>query len=143
MTPEQKQLVHDSFRQAVKRRDDFADLFYACLFDIAPEMKPLFRKNIEEQAHRFMGMVSLAVVGLKNGDDITPEFETLGRQHRGYKIRPGHYESFGRALIWTLGQILGDAFTPDVRRAWQAWYELVAQTMAGALCRPAPPVAPN
>ena len=136
MTPEQKQMVHDSFRLALQKREDFGEFFYACLFDIAPEMKPLFRDDIEDQAHRFASMVSLAVVGLKDDETITPGFDSLGRQHRGFKIRPDHYEAFGRALIWTLDQTLNSEFTPDVRGAWKAWYELVAQTMAGSMCHP-------
>lgn len=132
MTPEQKKIVHDSFRKTIRKRDDFADLFYACLFDIAPELKPLFRENIEQQAHRFIGMVSLAVAGMKDHQNVTPEFEQLGRRHRDYKVGAAHYEPFGRALVWTLGQVLGDEFTPEIRQAWTAWYELVAQTMAGA-----------
>lgn len=132
MTPEQKKIVHDSFRKTLQKREDFAEYFYACLFDIAPELKPLFRENIEEQAHRFIGMVSLAVAGLKDHENVTPAFENLGQRHRGYKIGAKHYEPFGRALIWTLDQVLGDEFTPEVRQAWVAWYELVAQTMASA-----------
>lgn len=136
MSPEQKKLVHESFRKALKKREDFSEYFYACLFDIAPELKPMFRDDIETQAHNFMRMVSLGVVSLKDGESITPEFEALGRQHRGYKIEASHYEQFGRALIWTLGQILESDFTPEVRRAWEAWYEVVAQTMAAASARP-------
>ena len=136
MSPEQKKLVHDSFRIALKKREDFSEYFYACLFDIAPEVKSLFREDIEKQAHHFMRMISLGVVSLKNGETIMPEFETLGRRHRGYKLEASHYEQFGRALIWTLGQVLGSDFNPNVRRAWEAWYEIVAQTMAAASARP-------
>lgn len=130
MTPEQKQIVHDSFRKTLRKREDFAEYFYACLFDIAPELKALFREDIEQQAHRFIGMVSLAVAGMKDHENVTPEFGDLGRRHRGYKVGATHYEPFGRALIWTLAQVLGDEFTPEVKQAWTAWYELVAQTMA-------------
>jgi hemoglobin-like flavoprotein len=139
MTPEQRKIVHNSFRKTIQKREDFAEYFYACLFDIAPEMKPLFREDIEEQAHRFIGMVSLAVAGMKDHETVSPEFENLGRRHRGYQIRASHYEPFGRALIWSLGQVLEKDFTPEVRQAWTAWYELVAQIMAGAKpCAAAP-----
>jgi len=39
----------------------------------------------------------------------------------------------GHALLWTLEQGLGAAFTPDVRAAWTRVYGLLAETMqAGA-----------
>lgn len=83
-----------------------------------------------------MRMISLGVASLKDGETVMPEFEALGRRHRGYKLKPSHYEQFGRTLMWTLGQVLGSDFNPDVRRAWEAWYEIVAQTMAAASAKP-------
>jgi hemoglobin-like flavoprotein len=35
----------------------------------------------------------------------------------------------GGALLWTLEQGLGAAFTPEVKTAWTAVYELLAATM--------------
>lgn len=59
-----------------------------------------------------------------------PVLRELGRrQHVAYGVRAGHYDPVGAALLWTLGQGLGPAFTDPVREAWTAAYTLVAQTM--------------
>jgi hypothetical protein len=36
------------------------------------------------------------------------------------------------ALVWTLGQGLGEAFTPEVEEAWVAAYGVLAKTMKDA-----------
>ena len=46
-----------------------------------------------------------------------------------YGVRDEHYATVGSALVWTLEQGLGDAFTLDVRKAWTAAYGVLANTM--------------
>jgi hemoglobin-like flavoprotein len=54
----------------------------------------------------------------------------LGRRHRDlYKIPDESYAAVGEALVWTLQQGLGDAFTPATRDAWIKLYTLLATTM--------------
>jgi nitric oxide dioxygenase len=58
--------------------------------------------------------------------------EPLGRRHAGYGVRDEHYTAGGHALLWTLEQGLGDAFTPEVRDAWSAAYGWLAYRMQSA-----------
>lgn len=132
MTEEQIRLVRDSFDQAVARREDLAEFFYACLFDLSPGMKSLFKGDIASQAQSFMEMIAVVVNGMTTKQAISPALEMLGTSHRGIDIETAHYAPFGQALIWSLAQTLGSQFTPETRQAWEDWYELVAQTMAAA-----------
>lgn len=50
----------------------------------------------------------------------------------GYGVEDAHYETVGSALLWTLGQGLGDAFTKDVEEAWATTYGMLATTMKDA-----------
>jgi hemoglobin-like flavoprotein len=50
-------------------------------------------------------------------------------RHVGYGVTDAHYGSVGAALLWTLGQGLGEAFTDEVRDAWAAAYTLLAGVM--------------
>ena len=50
----------------------------------------------------------------------------------GYGVKDEHYEIVGGALLWTLGQGLGDAFTPEVEEAWAEAYGLLATVMKEA-----------
>jgi nitric oxide dioxygenase len=53
-------------------------------------------------------------------------------RHAGYGVTAAHYDTVATALLWTLGQGLGDAFTPEVETAWVAAYTLLATTMQAA-----------
>jgi hemoglobin-like flavoprotein len=136
VTEEQIKLVRDSFDKAIARREDFAEFFYACLFDLSPDMRALFKGDIDSQARRFMEMVAVAVNGMTMEQTISPALEMLGTSHRNIEIETSHYAPFGQALVWSLAQTLENDFTPETRRAWEDWYELVAQTMAAARGKP-------
>jgi hemoglobin-like flavoprotein len=47
-------------------------------------------------------------------------------------VTDAHYDTVGEALLWTLGQGLGDAFTPETEAAWTKVYGLLADTMKTA-----------
>jgi len=66
-------------------------------------------------------------------DELVPVVEALGKRHAGYGVKEADYATVGSALLWTLQQGLGAAFTPDVRSAWATVYGVLASTMkAGA-----------
>jgi nitric oxide dioxygenase len=73
------------------------------------------------------------VGGLDNLEALVPAVEAPGARHATYGTTAAHYAPVGEALLWTLGQGLGDAFTPEVEAAWTKVYGVLAATMqAGA-----------
>ena len=132
MTPEQKILVQQSFTKVVPIADQAAALFYQRLFSLDPSLQPLFRGNMEEQGRKLMKMIGTAVNGLDDLDALVPAVQDLGRRHVGYGVEDGHYDTVGAALIWTLEQGLGDAFTNPTREAWVTVYGILASTMKTA-----------
>jgi hemoglobin-like flavoprotein len=132
MTPEQVKLVQDSFQKVVPIADKAADLFYDRLFMIAPEVRPLFPDDLGDQKKKLMQMLGTAVTNLHQVQTILPAVEDLGRRHAGYGVTDKHYEPVGAALLWTLEQGLGSAFTPSVKEAWTQVYLTVAGVMQGA-----------
>jgi hemoglobin-like flavoprotein len=118
MSPHQIALVQDSFRKVLPIAGAAADLFYGRLFQIAPEVRGMFPADLSEQKKKLMQMLAVAVGGLSKPEEIMPAVEGLGRRHAGYGVVPAHYGSVGAALLWTLAQGLGEAFTPEVEAAW-------------------------
>lgn len=139
MTPEQKVLVQQSFTKVVPIADQAAALFYQRLFSLDPTLQPLFSGNMEEQGRKLMKMIGTAVNGLDDLDALVPAVQDLGRRHVGYGVEDGHYDTVGAALIWTLEQGLGDAFTNPVRDAWITVYGILASTMKDAAAEVASP----
>ena len=132
MTPDQVVLVQDTFKQVVPIADKAADLFYDRLFTIAPEVRPLFPADLTEQKKKLMQMLATAVTNLHQVEKILPAVEELGRRHVTYGVTEKHFEPVGAALLWTLEQGLGPAFTPPVKAAWTETYLTVAGVMTKA-----------
>jgi hemoglobin-like flavoprotein len=129
MTPHQIALVRSSFEAVAPIAEPAAALFYDNLFAADPGLKPLFRTDIGHQGQRLMTMIGAAVGLLDQPQKLMPVLRNLGMRHGAYGVRAQHYETVGAALLKTLGQGLGDAFTPEVRAAWTAMYGMVAAGM--------------
>lgn len=132
MTPEQIRLVKTSFAAVAPIADRAGMMFYDRLFAMDPSLRPLFKGDIAAQSRTLMKMIAVAVDGLDKLDTIIPAVRALGVRHAGYGVAPAHYDMVAAALLWTLGQGLGDRFTPDIEAAWVAAYTLLATTMQQA-----------
>ena len=132
MTPEHVKLVRESFAKVAPIAPQAAALFYGRLFEIAPEVKPLFKGDIAEQGRKLMQVLATAVNGLDDLPALVPVVQDLGRRHVRYGVTDAHYGVVGEALLWTLGQGLGDGFTPAVKEAWIVVYTVLADTMKQA-----------
>jgi len=141
MNARQAELVQHSFAQVQPIAAVASDLFYARLFELDPALKPLFRGDMNEQGHKLMMMLGVAVANLNKPEVVMPALQRLGERHAGYGVTDAHYATVGAALLWTLEQGLGDAFTAEVRLAWEAVYSLVAETMQEAARRMSAPEA--
>lgn len=127
------ELVQSSFEKVVPIADQAADLFYNRLFEIAPDVKPLFgESDMKAQGKKLMATLGVAVRGLSDLEATVPVIQKLAQNHVQYGVKPEHYEPVGEALIWTLGQGLGEGFTPEVKTAWVGVYTLVSETMIAA-----------
>lgn len=143
MTPQQVKLVQESFKKVLPIAPQAADLFYGRLFEIAPEVRPLFPTDLTEQKKKLMTMIATAVNNLHKVETIVPAVQDLGRRHAGYGVTVDHYKPVGAALIWTLDKGLGDAFTPEVKAAWLETYTTLegVMTAAAAEVKPKPMTA--
>ena len=137
MTPDQKTLVQESFKNVAPIADTAAKLFYQKLFELDPELKPLFKGDMEEQGKKLMKMIATAVNALDRLDDIVRAVQDLGVRHVAYGVKDKDYDTVGEALLWTLEQGLGDLYTPEVQEAWTAVYGVLSDTMKGAAAKAA------
>jgi nitric oxide dioxygenase len=142
MTPQQIADVKRTWAMVAPIADQAAILFYDRLFAIDPATRPLFRRtDMAAQRATLMGTLALVVKGLDELDRLVPAVEALGRRHAGYGVIAEHYASVGAALLWTLEQGLGAAFTPAVREAWTTAYGILAGVMQDAAAEAEAPAA--
>lgn len=131
MTPEQKALVQSSWAKVKPISEQAAALFYGRLFEIYPEVKPLFKSDMKEQGRKLMAMINTAVNALDNLDPMIGAIQESGKRHADYGVKDEDYDKVADALLWTLQQGLKDDFTPAVKDAWVAVYTALADVMKG------------
>ena len=132
MTPEQITLIKTSWEKVLPISETAAELFYAKLFELDADLKPLFNGDMKEQGAKLMKMINTVVNSLDKLDTIVPAVQNLGERHVGYGVKDEHYDTVAAALLWTLGQGLGESFTEEVKEAWTAAYVILATTMKEA-----------
>jgi hemoglobin-like flavoprotein len=132
LTYSQGRLIARTFEELQPLPDGFGMLFYKNLFEIDPELQALFRTEIERQAPMLVNALTLAVMNLTRDGRLSKAVADLGVRHTGYGVLDGHYESFGAALLKTLGEHLGDRFTEEVEEAWAEAYRDLAGHMRAA-----------
>src|SRR5262245_13022713 len=132
MTPAQADLIRSSFDTMWPVRRQLAELCYGRLFELAPEARGLFRNDMERQRLKLMDMMAALVGALDQRELFQSLIVHSGRQHATFGVSPAQYAAFGEALIWSLAQQFGAAFTPELRAAWIALYAAVQQDMIRA-----------
>jgi hemoglobin-like flavoprotein len=132
MKPQDITLVQQSWAQVEPIAPQAAALFYANLFEQDPALQGLFKGNLQEQGHKLMQMIGVAVGKLGDLPTLVPVLQSLGARHAGYGVQDSHYATVGAALLKTLEQGLGEAFDRPTREAWATVYGVMARTMTAA-----------
>ena len=119
-----------SFDQVAPQGDELVELFYERLFAVAPAVRPLFAGT---DFRRQKGMLLAALVLLRKSlrylDAVTPTLRHLGSRHVRYGALPEHYPVVGQALIASMAEIAGDAWTLEYELAWTEAYAVVSGAM--------------
>ncbi len=133
MSPGQKTLIQETWRQVTPIADEAMSLFYDRLFETDPSLRQLFEGvDLSLQRKLLAQAITSVVEGLESVEDVVPQLEALGRRHSAYGATSRHYEAVGAAFIWTLEQGLGENWTPEAKAAWTAAYTLIATVMQSA-----------
>lgn len=138
MTPEIIDLVQQNFNKIKSMKAEVGAIFYKNLFEIAPELRPLFKADIGDQGTKLMEVLALALGMLRQPQRLNEALVQLGQRHAKYGVHKGHFAPVGQALILTLEQSLGEDFTPQAKEAWVAVYRSLEQVVGESL-----PEAPN
>ena len=134
VTPNQISLVQDSWEKVTPIAETAAELFYGRLVETDDSARQLFEGvDMKEQGRKLMDMIGIAVAGLGDLGTLAPALHDLGQQHAGFGVKDPHFDSVGAALLWTLGQGLGDEFTKEVEEAWTEVYGVLAGAMKEGL----------
>ncbi|MBN9087804.1 MAG: hypothetical protein J0J01_12915 [Reyranella sp.] len=135
MTPQQIALVQASFAKLVPMSATAADLFYRRLFELAPDVRPMFAADLSGQKKKLMDTLGYAVASLSCPYKLGPELAVLGERHADYGTKVEHFTLVGEALMWALQRALNEEFTHAVADAWETVYGELAEAMIDAMMR--------
>ncbi|GAB1644530.1 globin domain-containing protein [Krasilnikovia sp. MM14-A1259] len=105
--------------------------FYSRMFAAHPDLLDLFNRGNQATGRQRQALAA-AVVGYAGhllGDDPVPWgpiAERIAHKHASLGIAPAQYPIVGRHLMAAVGEVLGDAVTPEVAQAWDEVYWLFA-----------------
>ncbi|MGW4059138.1 globin domain-containing protein [Amycolatopsis sp. NPDC004747] len=125
-------LIRDSWARSEPYIADISQFFYGMLFTLAPTTRDFFPINMEIQRGRLVRALVHIVQMVDRPDDLAPFLRQLGRDHRKFGVVPRHYEAVGTALLASLKNHLGPAWTPEVERAWAEAFTIAARAMQDA-----------
>lgn len=137
----ERELVVRSWRLVVPILDTAADLFYKRLFELRPDLRPLFPEDMTAQKKKLGQMLGFIVKSMDWpesawNDEVAPDEDlflvviALGRRHTDlYRVPDESYGPVGEALLWTLDYGIGKEFDAPLRSAWAKLYGLVARVM--------------
>lgn len=107
-------------------------IFYNRLFEIAPDVRPLFGDDLGEQAKKLMQTLNWIIDHVDAPGTLQPRAEALALRHVHYGVTPDQYPAVGQALIDTLSRGLGSDFSDEDAAAWGRVYGTLSGMMIAA-----------
>jgi hemoglobin-like flavoprotein len=119
-----------SFDLIAPRGEELMDIFYARVFEIAPEAAPLFiGTDMAKQKEKLLSTLVLLRQSLRDIDAIVPSLKELGARHLDYGVAAEHYPVVGAALLWAMSCLGGADWAPEFTAAWSDAYAAVQSIM--------------
>jgi nitric oxide dioxygenase len=105
--------------------------FYPRMFAEHPELLRLFNQGNQATGEQSRALAaSVVAYAVQLIDPAAPSFdhvlERIAHKHISLGIRPEQYTIVGHHLLGAVGEVLGDAVTPEIADAWNEVYWLFA-----------------
>ncbi|MEX1666531.1 globin domain-containing protein [Zhongshania arctica] len=117
MTPKQITIVQAQLPTVKSIGKPFAKVFYARLFQLAPDLRTLFSEG-KHRDRQLIDTLCTTVNSLQNMDGLRVVAHNMGQRYSELGVSERHYDFFMQAMLETLGMALGDEFSGEVKAAW-------------------------
>ena len=155
LSPEATAVVEATAAVVAEHADEITARFYPAMLTAHPDLLRLFNKGNQATGEQSRALAaSVVAYAVQLIDPTAPSFEhvmkRIAYKHISLGIRPEQYTIVGRYLLGAVGEVLGDAVTPEVGAAWNEVYWLFASQLIAEEARlyqqvhidPAEPLSP-
>lgn len=112
--------------------DEIVAVFYRRLLS-DPAIRVLFNMSHQGEASPQQKALAGALLAygthIRNPAALLGGIERIAQKHAGLQILPEHYPHVGSALIAAIGEVLGQAATPEIVAAWTRAYWYLADLL--------------
>lgn len=130
--------LRSSFQLVVEREPLVLERFYEVLFERHPQARPLFGRNSRKAQAQMLTQALVSVLDkIEDAEWLTETLGAMGAKHVGYGVTDAMYDWVGDALLVTLAEVAGDAWTPEVAADWAEAYGAIASLMKQGAARAA------
>jgi nitric oxide dioxygenase len=134
LTPNQLQLIKATVPVLVEHGQAITTVFYKNMLAAHPELNNVFNVPNQRNGHQpraLAGALFAYAANIDNLGALGPAVELICHKHASLYIQPAQYEIVGEFLLEAMGEVLGDALTPEIKEAWGVAYWQLADIMIG------------
>ncbi|MER7005105.1 globin domain-containing protein [Dactylosporangium sp. NPDC000555] len=131
LSPSSATVVRATLPVVREHAEAITGAFYSRMFAAHPDLLDLFNRGNQATGRQRQALAAavVAYAGHLLGEDTVPwgpVVERIAHKHASLGITPAQYPIVGRHLMAAVGQVLGDAVTDEIARAWDEVYWLFA-----------------
>ncbi|GKT66226.1 globin [Colletotrichum tofieldiae] len=134
LTQDQINIVKSTAPVLKVHGETITTLFYKDMIDTHPELKNVFSLRNQASGEQPRALAQSVLAYATYIDDLPrlkAAVERIAHKHASLYIRPEQYDIVGTHLMKAIGEVLGDALTPEIAEAWTAAYGQLAQVFIG------------
>ena len=126
-------MMRETLEITLAQDDTFPQRFYDRLFTAHPDVRPLFHRSSQGALNKMFAQKLISIVDhLDDPEWLGRELARLAHNHKGYGVTAEMYPWVGDALIATLRDACGDAWTAEAERAWTDGYQALMRAILAA-----------
>jgi nitric oxide dioxygenase len=132
MSPQQKELIKATIPILRESGESLTNYFYARMLNAHPELKNIFNMGNQANGKQKSALANAVLAYAENIDYpgvLLSVLKGIGNKHRSLHVQPGHYKIVGEHLIASIGEVVGEAATPEILDAWTVAYYQLAEIM--------------
>jgi nitric oxide dioxygenase len=103
--------------------------FYKTLFNNHPELLNIFNHANQKKGRQQTALANTiyaAATYIDQLEALLPAVKQIAHKHRSLAVKPDHYPIVGEHLLGAIKDVLGDAATDDILKAWGEAYGVIA-----------------